>query len=408
MRLTVAFRSRAIAALVVAACASVGGLLVAVAVARTSTVDETGRFGVAVAALVLVTSLVRSAVADPLIATDQRDALAELGRASWMGVAGALVVVVAGALLGSEYLLLGGIAVHGLAVRDCVRAVLVARGRSRLAVRVEVTWMLITAVGAGGAIVGIWSGPVAFAVWSGSGAFLGYVVAALTGTRIRPDWRATPIPDRRSIAFSGDTLIGTGVAQLVTWIAAAIGGLGVAAALRGAGTLAGPVTVGLTAARAVLIPRCVSGLGAGRGLRPLIADSARMCLLALPALALLSFLPEHIGRSLLGATWPLVAPILPLTAIELLFQLVAAVPEAGHRALGAGRRIVLMRCVTALIRIPVVVAVAPHGLHAVVLAAAAITAVGAGLQWTSLAQLCRRTTSSVQGPPSLIRTRSTS
>lgn len=378
-------------ALTVSALTSVSGLLVAVAVARTSSVDDTGRFGVAVAAVLLVTALARSAVTDPLVADAARHPgiTGRLGRASAMGLVGSGVLLVIGLMTGSAYSVLGALAVHGLTMRDCIRAVLVATGSARTAVALEGSWTAASAAGSVGALTGTWDGTTAFAIWAVSGAVLGYVAAVSTRSDTVPVWSRTPVSSTRSIAFASDTLIGSGVVQLVTWIATAIAGLSVAAALRGAGTLAGPVTVALSAARAVLIPRSVRHLGSGSALRRFATDAALMAGLALPALVGLAFVPGPVGRALLGETWNLVAPILPLTAVELLFQLVAAVPEAAHRALGVGRRIVAVRCGTAVVRLPAVVAAAPCGIGAVVSVATAVTVLGAVAWWWSLATVLR-------------------
>jgi hypothetical protein len=387
-------RGRAVPALAVSALASTSGLLVAVAVARTSTVDDTGRFGVAVAALLLVTALARSAVTDPLVADAARHPrdTRMLGRASAIGFVGAVVLLTIGTSTGSAYLVVGALTVHGLTMRECVRAVLVATGSARTAVVLEGTWSAASALAFVGSLSGIWSGVTIFAIWAASGAVLGYAAAVRTRSDALPGWTRTPVPSARSIAFASDTLIGSGVVQLVTWIATAIEGLSIAAALRGAGTLAGPVTVALSAARAVLIPRSVHHLGSGGPLRRLVADAVLMAGLALPALVALACVPDGVGSALLGDTWHLVSPILPLTAVELLFQLVASVPEAAHRALGVGRRILAVRCGTAVVRLPAVVAAAPHGIDAVVTVAAIVTVLGAVAWWWSIATLIRPST----------------
>lgn len=391
--------SRGTTALVVGLGSSASGMLVAVTIARSSTVDETGRYGVAVAAMLLVTALARSAVADPLVAAPPAtDVLRHTGRASVIGLGGMVALAVAAVALRSEYLVTGALTVHGLAMRDTVRAVLLARGRSSVAVVAELVGLGGTTIACTGTQLGLWDASAAFAVWAGVGALLGYGMSLVTRSTLRPGWNETPVPTTRSLAFGGDTMIGSGVVQVVTWIATWIGGLSVAAALRGAGTLAGPVTVGLTAARAVLIPHAVRRLDGGGGVRGLLGDTTKLCTVAAPVLVLLAVVPEPLGAALLGATWPLVAPVLVATAIELFAQLVAAVPESAHRAMGAGRRILALRCCTAVVRIPLVLLVAPSGVGAVVTAAAAVTAGSALAWWISLVVLVRQP---VPSPPSL-------
>ncbi|MEN0102301.1 MAG: hypothetical protein AAGC90_05185 [Curtobacterium sp.] len=385
---TARLRNRAVGALVVAACTSGSGFLVAIAVARVSTVDETGRFAIAAATIVLLTALARSAVTDPLVVHPSGSPeLRLLGRASVLGLGGAVVAGVAAVLLRSEYLVVGALALHGITLRECARAVLVARGSTRAAASVEAVWLLAAAVSFGATTLGPWTAVTAFAVWAGTGSALGYASCVWQRFDVVPRWRATPVPTSRSVAFAADTLIGSGVVQLVTWVATAIGGLSVAAALRGAGTLAGPVTVGLGAVRSLLIPRAVSRLADGRGVRGLAGDTAVLCLVAAPALVVLAAagsLPPSVGRALLGDTWPLVAPVLLCTAVELLFQLVASVPESAHRALGLSRRIVALRTVSAVVRVPAAVAAAPFGIGALVATSTVVTAVNAVAWWCSL------------------------
>lgn len=380
--------SRAVGALVVAACTSGSGFVIAVAVARVSTVDETGRFAIAATAIVLATTLARSAVTDPLVVNPAGSpGLRQVGRASVIGLIGAVVIGLVALMLHSEYLLVGALTVHGLTLRECVRAVRVARGGMTAAVVVEATWLLAAGLGFGGTALGLWNGITAFTIWVGAGAVLGYAASAWQHFDVVPRWRATPVATSRSLAYATDTLIGSGVVQAVTWVATAIGGLTIAAALRGAGTLAGPVTVCLGAIRSLLIPRAVSRLEGGAGLRGLAQDTALLCVVASPglvALGLMSALPPAIGRELLGETWPYVAPILTLTAVELLFQLIAATPESAHRALGCSGRILFVRSLSAIIRIPAVIAAAPHGITALVVTASIVTAANAALWWLSL------------------------
>ncbi|WP_420363618.1 hypothetical protein AABM26_04570 [Curtobacterium aetherium] len=389
-------RGRAGTSLAVSALASSSGLLVAVAVARTSSVEDTGRFAIVMTALLLTTAIARSAVTDALVAGAARrpQDCRMLGRASAIGMFCGLALLAIGLVTESTYLITGALAVHGLTMRECIRGVLVAVGSARTAVVLEGAWSAINGLAFVGTLTGTWDGTVAFAVWASSGALLGYVAAVLTASDTRPSWSGTPVPSARSVAFAADTLIGSGVVQLVTWIATAIGGLPVAAALRGAGTLAGPVTTALTAARAVLIPRSGRSLASSDGLRRSAVDAASMVGLAVPALVALAFVPDRVGDALLGDTWVLVGPILPLTALDLLFQLVAAVPEAAHRALGLGRRILTVRCSTAVVRLPAVIIAAPHGIGAVVSVAATVTVLGAIAWWWSLATLGRPSTTS--------------
>lgn len=388
------FAVRSIGALIVALSTSASGFLVATAVARVASVEETGRFAVAVAAVALSTAIARSAVTDPLVVNPVGSAaLTRIGRASSIGAAGAVVVGIAGLVTHSEYLLVGAITLHGLTIRECVRAVAVARGSCGAAVLVETTWLAVAVVAFVGTAVGSWSGLTAFAVWAGAGAVLGYVSAVRQRFDLLPAWRSTPVPTGRSLSFAADTVMGSGVVQLVTWVSAAAGGLTVAAALRGAGTLAGPVTVCLGAARSVLIPRAVSRLRSQGGLRGLRRDTVLLCLVASPglvALAAAGALPAPAGEAVLGETWAFVAPILPLTALELLFQLVSAVPESAHRALGMSRRIVQLRAVSALLRLPAMISVIPIGIGAMAAMAAAVTALNAALWWAHLIHARRR------------------
>lgn len=385
-----AVRGRAGAAVAVAAASSATGLLVTIAVARTSTVSETGRYALAVSVLTLASAVTRSAAADPLIALDGTPPRA-LGRASIIGIAVAVTSGVVAILSGDHWSAVVAFSVHGVLLRDCVRAVLVARSSARLAAACELGILVGVVVAAVGAVSGWWSGVAVFVSWTALSAVVGYGSAIALHYDWWPRWRLAAVPTRVATAFAADTLVGSGVVQLVTWIATVIGGLPVAAALRAAGTLAGPVTVLLGAARSVLIPRARRRLDGPAGLRRLMSDSALLCAAAAPALGLLAFMPTTLGSAVLGATWAVVRPILPWVALELLLQLAAAVPEAAHRALALGRRLVLVRSATAAVRLPVMVVAATQGLTVIVIAAAAVTFVSATMWWISLA-LQRRAT----------------
>lgn len=392
MRLTMVatrlLRGRASGAFLTSGLASVSGLVVAVAVARTSTVSETGRFGIAVSAILLLGAVARSGAVDPVVVLARRpEDLRSLARASCIGLVGAVAVAVAAFALDSTWLAVSALASHGMVLRESIRAAQLARGSvSRVAVT-EAVWAVSAVVASAGAITGLWSALSAFAAWSAAGAFLGYLSAALHRVDIVPSWRRSPVPTRRSASFMGDTLIGSGSVQASVWIATALGGLVIAGGVRGAGTLAGPVTVVLTAVRAVLIPRAVGHLSAPDGLSRLARDTVWMAVCVLPFLAFLAFLPDGVGAALLGDTWEVVAPVMPLVAMELLFQLIAAPAEAAHRVTASERRILSIRAVLATVRITTTLVAAPFGLGAVMVAALATTAVGAGTQWVSQAVL---------------------
>lgn len=388
-------RSRAVAALLITGCTSTSGLVIAVSVARTSTVTTTGQFGIAASVLLLLGALARSGGIDPLVVVARsHEDVRHLGRASSIALAGAVLIAVAAVVLGSSWLVVVAVAAHGVVLRECVRAAAVARGRTRRVAVIEFAATVVSVLAAAGALCGMWTAFAAFTASSLIGSVIGYVSVALHRADIMPAWKRFPVGSRRSASFIGDTLIGSGTVQASTWLAASVGGLVIAGGIRGAGTLAGPVTVALTAIRSVLLPRAVAHASAPNGLRRLAHDTLGMAALAAPFVAVLAFFPSELGRALLGGTWRFVAPVTALVASELLLQVVAAPAEAAHRVSASDRRILSIRATLAAVRLVGVFVAAPHGLGAVLAAALLTTALGAIVQWSSLVGL-RRTSSTI-------------
>lgn len=383
-------RSRAAGSLLITCLTSASGLVIAVAVARSSTVADTGRFGIAASVLLLLGAVARSGGVDPLVVLARRpEDIRSLGRASCIALVGAAIIAIAATALALPWLGVVAVAAHGAVLRECVRAAQIARGRVRLVALIELGTTVGAGIAATGALCGAWDAFTAFTVWAVVGSTLGYASAVVHRSDVAPVWKRSPMNAWRSASFMGDTLIGSGTVQASTWIATAVGGLPIAAGTRGAGTLAGPVTVVLTAIRSVLLPRAVAHSAAPDGLRRLVRDTLGMTALAAPFLVLLALFPDRVGESLLGETWSIVHPVMPLVAFELLLQVAAAPAEALHRVSASDRRILAIRATLAAVRVASVALVAPFGLGAVLGAALGTTATGAVVQWCSVAALYR-------------------
>lgn len=387
-------RQRAYIAVGVGGLSSLGNLALSISMAHTTGIYEFGQYAICFSIYGLAVGFVRSAVVEPLLGRQQGKALfsSSLRRASLLGLIISILTVATGVLLNLDYLVVMGIAMHGCVVYDYILVMNVSAYKPLQALLQESIWLCVSFAGAALVLIGIVPPLVGFAIWAGGCAVIAYVATILLRLQLRPGWDQKFVTTKVSSAFGLDFLIGSGSAQLAINMASAVAGLSVVGALRAAGTVLGPVTLVVNAARSLLIP-FVSRLSSGSNRSALgvsLTTSLTMGVLALPFLALVWVLPDGIGMLLLGANWAYAKPLLPFLAIELFFVILTAVPFAGHRALLAARNTLVIRIALAAIRIAsIVVAAIYFGAIGAALAMAVTAMIGTIVWWWSYSSLLK-------------------
>lgn len=354
------FGRRAVAALSVNGLSSVGNLVVSVSVARGESLARLGQFTLAFSIYVLVTGLVHTAITESVLAEragpTPEEVAAGAGRACMVGSVAGGAVAVAGAVAGSPYLGIAGLALPGLVLYDYVKATSLGVGEARVALVQECVWTGCAVTAVLSALVVPVDPVLIFGSWAAAGAVTGLVVAVRQGYRTLPGWGLDRRGTRAAFTFAAQFLVTTGSAQLALTALAAIGGVGgvaIVGALGAARTVFGPVALLMATLSSLIIPylaraRPVTVFARLRTTGWVIALAVG--LIAPVALAV-CLMPDRIGGAFLAENWTVARPLLPLLAVEAVLAPIALVGFAGHRVQGASVRALLIGAVLGPVRV---------------------------------------------------------
>jgi hypothetical protein len=297
---------------------SITNVAAAVLVARAVSADSFGAFSIALLVYMVVVSVARALVSQPLAirvsarSEQHGEVAAAAGAAIVVGsVAGAATVcggVVIGGVVGAP-LVVTGVLLPTLVLQDTWRFALFTMGRPARAVVNDLVWagalvllIVLVLTMADGSVV------LLTGAWAGSAAFAAVVGVIQT--------RAIPAPGgslsylRRHLAlgwrFTGEALLSTGGMNVTMLVIGPIAGAASVGAIRGGAALFGPFTV-------VTLAVGTGGIAEGsrllaraphRVLPVLLALSGSVVAIAVIWGATLLALPDDWGRAVLGDTWP--------------------------------------------------------------------------------------------------------
>lgn len=374
-------------AIAAAGLSSVGNLGLTVAAARGNSVEEFGRFAVAMLAFTLTTGGLRAAVVEPVLASKERrtsDRTAVWTSMLWGALIG-LIVFGVGLVLGWQAVVIVGLSLPGLVLFDATRTLLVARRRGRAGAIMETVWTATTLAAAIPAALGMLSVSVALTMWGSAATVVG---GSATYLSVGP-LRAKNSGRSFQPLYALDYAAGVGSTPLAMSVLAASSSAAIVGSLRAAGTLFGPLNIVASAVRPVLIARF--GEGDEGSIRAKLLLACSFVGIMTPVAAVLVLLPDQVGQALLGASWEPSQKVLLPMALEALLGLFSGVAFAAHRAHGVAVRILVTRCSLAGLRIiALVVAGATGGLVGAGWAIPAVSCVGAVVWWTGLRQVERR------------------
>lgn len=336
------------------ALSSLTNFILGIMVARSVGASDFGAFSLAFATYLLLLGVSRALTSDPLIvrfsaagSDEHRRATAEaIGTTLVLGVIGGVGCIVASLLiegvLGAALLALGS-TLPGLLTQDSWRYAFFAGGRGIDAFLNDLVWTVVLFAAVGSVIAADAGSVYVFVLaWGGSASVAALVggFQARTPPRVGRTWPW--LRDHRDLGlpFLGQFGALIGAAQLSIYAVVSIAGLAAAGAFRAVGILLGPATMFYRGIRLTALPDAV---------RTAKNDPSRLQGKVLRiALVLGSFtllwgtalllLPEGIGRSLLGDSWPGARRILlPLTLSATLSAGTSGL-EIGLRALAAAKR----------------------------------------------------------------------
>lgn len=308
---------------------SVGNSLIVIAIARVSSPDQFGTFGLLFSLVTVALAITRGAIGSQMLRLSG-SSKERLGSELRNGVAGALqigviaafIVLVGSSLLGE--LGLGAtlaVALPLVLAQDAYRHWVIATGRPAQALTSDGLWCLGSGLLLLATVVFRETLPITTIIlgW-GAFALMALLVLAVPSRQLptleglRGWWRD---PQAHRIRYGLEGGLGALAAFVVLLITVWIVGSSAAAALRGASTVFGPMSVLIAAAPLVALPELSrSNIDSSGAWTHLKVASVVMSLGAL-LLGLVAWsLPAGIGESILGDSWPLVRPVLPFTALE--------------------------------------------------------------------------------------------
>lgn len=386
---------RAVLAVVGNGMLSLATLLLSVAVARESSIPGFSAFSLAMVSYLFLSGLVRASFTDSALSrpNEMREYSVSFQRASAVALGTGGVLFLWGLASQNQFLSILGLALHGLITLDFIRAFETAAGRAGRALTVCLAWSLLTLAVSGLSLMAPFPPAVVFGAWCASGAVCGYGLLAAARLPIVPRWARDRRATRVASFFGLDYLVGSGGSLLTTALLGFTRPEGVIAAVRGAGTLLGPINLLSTTARSLLLPYLAARMAdpPAQFLAALRATLTQ-ALVIIPLLAALQFVPTPVGEQLLGPTWEVAALALLPMSIEALFALISAVPAAGHRVAFAGKRTLTLRLIIGVPRPMIVLLSASHwGVSGAAWAMAIISVFNAGLWWKSYYSLTHPT-----------------
>lgn len=241
-----------------------------------------------------------------------------------------------------------GLAVPLLTLHDVGRYMAIARLRPQGAVVIDTVWLVLVVPAillAGGSLVAL------VAAWVGSGALAAVWVFVQAGppTRGGIAWLRERWSFSWRAAVSG--LVGSATVLVMATLMAVVSSAAAVAAFRAASLLAAPssameVAVATSVAADIARER-EDAKAVRRHMRRAVLVSTA---LAMVNLVVLVFLPDFLGRALLGESWYVVAPLMLAVCLRVLFM----AAQSGVRASLVGRRRIQVAMVTDIISIVLV------------------------------------------------------
>ncbi|KAB7743336.1 hypothetical protein GA707_14660 [Nostocoides sp. F2B08] len=348
----------ALKAVIAQAAASLTTLLLSVVIARTGGTSALGNFAVAMAILMLAQAVAREATIVTLVtrAPTMQLIRERCERQSLIGLVASAVMIGGAALTGSTIMLIVGVGAHGILLASYGRLVSLTLWRGRLAIGQELLLLTCVLVPAAGSVLWGWNGQHALTVWVASSAAVGYLTAWRLRMHLRPRWGGAGRESRVGGVFAAQSLLTAGSVHVLTIVVAIATGPVVVGALRGAGTVLGPANLILTALQPVVV-RHLSPLRHGTrrqmvsrlaGLTGVLAAGYATVALAMVATALVY------GEVLLGSAWVDVEPIIWISLVDGVLNVLSFVPAAAHRSFWEHRRSSAFAVLAVILRFPLV------------------------------------------------------
>jgi O-antigen/teichoic acid export membrane protein len=391
------------------AVSSLMGLGLSVAVAHAVSAHAFGAFALALATYYLALGWSRALASDVFVVrfTDRDSngpASIHAARSSAAGTTVALGLVLclllcaASALLNRELrsvFVALGIALPALLLQDFMRYSFFAESRGYLAFTADVVWASLSVLAVGASLAVGLDNPALFIIeWgacAGAAATLGLVLARVVP---RPRETIRWLRCHRDLAFRffAEITIMNATSSLSIVLVGAIAGLQAAGAIRAAIVLMGPLSVILMAS--VLFGVAEGVTASRRSLRALrtlaLQISGAFATVAVLWTALVTLLPGHVGRQILGDSWGGARQVLIAVGVYMIALGAMSGAFIGMRSLAAARHSLHARMLIApLVLLGAAVGAAEGGAAGAAIGLAIANWVAVGIAWRSLGAAMR-------------------
>jgi O-antigen/teichoic acid export membrane protein len=304
---------------------SATNLLLNILMARLLSPEGFGAFALLYTTYLLLIGMLRAYLIDPFAVRDRSlgdDESLALGRVLGGGLAASFLLMVPMAVLivltplelGSKLAFL--VVLPFLPAQELMRSSLIAAQRARTAFLTDAVWAVVQAASLAAVFVlGEITAGWVLLTW-GAGGAAGTAIGFLF-IRVRPVLEDVTGYIRSSAQFGipwvMDSMLGNGVSQTMAWVIGIVAGLAEVGAYRGALVLLGPSTVLIGGIRLVALPE-IAKLRQTRPdqlYRTAVVTATAFILLVMAVTLPLLFLPESLGRQLLGESWVGASAVLP-------------------------------------------------------------------------------------------------
>lgn len=374
---------------------SVMSLILSVLIARSGGTDDLGIFGVAFAAYLLVQLIVRDAGANTVgaVLPSNRKVRLTAQRVSLMAAVLAVPVLIAGIALNFSYLMIMGVAIHGLCLYDYSKTLSLTLDDGKIAIYQDGILFVVFLVAASLSFNGVIDSVGLMSVWAIAGALLGYLAAWFQNYKLNPTWSGDVVELRTSLVFGLQSLLGGGSVHVITFLLNVVGGPIVIGALRGASTLIGPANVITSSLQPLLITyfaRTAPRAGAIH-MPAVLRSAAALVGVHILVTSTLTICSLYFGEVILGEAWDASAPLLLIVAVDSVLVAIGAAPLAAHRSLWASGRLARVNMLMVSIRLPVITSAAfLYGAQGAAFGFLVTTFLSSTLWWGSFLQIQRR------------------
>lgn len=310
---------------------SIVSLLITVLIGRQDGPSQLGVFGVAFA-LLLIAQLfaqevgVNRALSNP---SDQSQRQVAYSRSLVVALLIGVPVAATGLIIMNPIVIFTGVAIPGYVAFTLLRLLTMSEGAMSRGFVADGILVSAVAVASIAAIVLQTSSLSVVITWSLVLPISAALLQKHLGLRVQARWFGRR-GEYTGISFGFQNLFGSGSAHISTFVLASLFGSVLVGAIRGAATLLGPINLVTNSVNTIAI-RQLAAAGPEQRRRTISLWFTFSTAIASVGALLTWLLAAYFGELILGASWPVVGPLVPWIALDAALVAVAVAVQAAHR-----------------------------------------------------------------------------